>query len=54
MSAFPRIPDLFDLTGRTAVVVGAASGLGQASALGLADAGAHVVCADLDLSLIHI
>ena len=50
MSAFPRIPDLFDLTGRTAVVVGAASGLGQASALGLADAGAHVVCADLDLT----
>ncbi|GAA1368725.1 SDR family NAD(P)-dependent oxidoreductase [Brevibacterium luteolum] len=50
MSASPRIPDLFDLTGRTAVVVGAASGLGQASALGLADAGAHVVCADLDLT----
>lgn len=50
MSESPRIPDLFDLAGRTAVVVGAASGLGQASAFGLADAGAHVVCADLDLT----
>lgn len=32
-----------DLTGRTAVVVGATSGLGKAIALGLADAGADVV-----------
>ncbi|MDN6666670.1 MAG: SDR family oxidoreductase [Brevibacterium sp.] len=45
----PSIPSLFDLSGRTAVVVGAGSGLGQASAIGLADAGAHVVAADLDL-----
>lgn len=44
----PSIPGLFDLSGRTAVVVGAGSGLGQASALGLADAGAHVVAADLN------
>ncbi|WP_438501755.1 SDR family NAD(P)-dependent oxidoreductase [Brevibacterium casei] len=44
----PSIPSLFDLTGRTAVVVGAGSGLGQASAIGLADAGAHVVAADLN------
>ncbi|NJE66026.1 SDR family oxidoreductase [Brevibacterium sp. LS14] len=42
------IPSLFDLTGRTAVVVGAGSGLGQASAIGLADAGAHVIAADLN------
>lgn len=46
----PSIPGLFDLTGRTAVVVGAGSGLGQASAIGLADAGAHVVAADLNLA----
>src|SRR5262245_42921652 len=34
---------LFDLTGRTAVVVGGTSGIGRAIALGLADAGADVV-----------
>ncbi|MDN6668123.1 MAG: SDR family oxidoreductase [Brevibacterium sp.] len=45
----PSIPSLFDLSGRTAVVVGAGSGLGQASAIGLADAGAHVIVADLNL-----
>lgn len=45
---FPNIAGLFDLTDKLAVVVGAASGLGQATALGLADAGAQVVCADLD------
>jgi len=33
----------FDLRGRTAVVVGATSGIGRALALGLADAGADVV-----------
>ncbi len=32
-----------DLTGRVAVVVGGTSGLGRVIALGLADAGAHVV-----------
>ena len=34
---------LFDLTGRVAVVIGGASGLGHAIALGLAEAGADVV-----------
>jgi NAD(P)-dependent dehydrogenase (short-subunit alcohol dehydrogenase family) len=34
---------LFDLTGRTAVVVGGTSGIGRALALGLADAGADVI-----------
>ena len=33
----------FDLTGRTAVVVGGTTGIGRAIALGLADAGADVV-----------
>jgi gluconate 5-dehydrogenase len=37
--------DLFDLTGRVAVVVGGAGGIGHAQALGLADAGADVVVA---------
>jgi NAD(P)-dependent dehydrogenase (short-subunit alcohol dehydrogenase family) len=41
--------ELFDLGGRSAVVIGAGSGIGQASALGLAAFGAHVICADLDL-----
>jgi NAD(P)-dependent dehydrogenase (short-subunit alcohol dehydrogenase family) len=34
---------LFDLTGKTAVVVGGTSGIGLAIALGLADSGANVV-----------
>lgn len=43
-----RLPGLFRLDGRKAVVVGGGSGLGRASALGLAEAGAHVVVADVD------
>jgi NAD(P)-dependent dehydrogenase (short-subunit alcohol dehydrogenase family) len=39
---------LFDLTGKTAVVVGAASGIGRSSAEALAGLGARVVCADRD------
>jgi NAD(P)-dependent dehydrogenase (short-subunit alcohol dehydrogenase family) len=35
----------FDLEGRCAVVIGGTSGLGKAIALGLAEAGAHVVAA---------
>ncbi|WP_435224751.1 SDR family NAD(P)-dependent oxidoreductase [Streptomyces sp. Tue6028] len=38
----------YDLTGRTAFVTGAASGIGRASALLLARAGATVHCADRD------
>ncbi|MFS0910664.1 3-hydroxybutyrate dehydrogenase [Microbacterium sp. 179-I 3D2 NHS] len=37
-----------DLRGRTALVTGAASGIGAACAAALADAGAHVVVADRD------
>src|SRR5262245_65546591 len=36
-------PVSFDLSGRTAVVVGGTTGIGRAIALGLADAGADVV-----------
>jgi NAD(P)-dependent dehydrogenase (short-subunit alcohol dehydrogenase family) len=37
---------LFDLTGKTALVLGAASGIGKASAEALAALGAAVMCAD--------
>jgi len=39
---------LFDLTGKTAVVLGAASGIGKSSAEALANLGAKVLCADRD------
>jgi NAD(P)-dependent dehydrogenase (short-subunit alcohol dehydrogenase family) len=39
---------LFDLTGKTALVLGAASGIGKASAEMLATLGATVICADCD------
>lgn len=38
----------YDLTGRTAFVTGAASGIGRASSALLAEAGATVHCADMD------
>lgn len=37
-----------DFAGRVAVVTGAGSGIGRATALELARLGAHVVCADID------
>ena len=40
---------LFDLSGRSALVVGAGSGIGQASAEALAAHGARVFCADVNL-----
>jgi len=40
--------DRFDLTGRVAIVTGAASGLGLAMANAVAGAGAHTVFADID------
>ncbi|QYJ03584.1 SDR family oxidoreductase [Nocardioides panacisoli] len=40
-----RVQDLFDLTGRVAVVTGASSGLGEGFARSLSDAGATVVAA---------
>src|SRR5215469_15058532 len=40
--------DLFRLDGKTALVLGAASGIGKASAEALAALGATVICADKD------
>lgn len=37
------MPNLFDLSGRTALVTGATRGLGQAIAIGLAEAGANII-----------
>ncbi len=46
MSKFAK---LFDLTGRTALVTGAASGFGRSIAVGFAEHGCQVAVADLDL-----
>ena len=43
----------YDLTGRTAFVTGAAGGIGRASAVLLAEAGARVHCADRDPDGLH-
>ncbi len=43
------IGQLFDLTGKGAIVTGGAMGIGQAIALRLAEAGASVMIADIDL-----
>jgi 2-dehydro-3-deoxy-L-rhamnonate dehydrogenase (NAD+) len=43
----------FDLTGQTAIVTGAATGIGEAIARRLARAGATIVVADIDLSGAH-
>ena len=44
--------NLFDLSGRTAVVVGGTSGIGRTLALGLADAGADVVATGRRIELV--
>ena len=43
-----RVQELFDLSGRVAVLTGVASGIGKASALMLAAAGATIVGGDID------
>ncbi|MBB6451392.1 NAD(P)-dependent dehydrogenase (short-subunit alcohol dehydrogenase family) [Geomicrobium halophilum] len=44
-----KIPEMFDLTGRTAVITGGSRGLGKSMATSLTEAGANVVIGDLDL-----
>jgi gluconate 5-dehydrogenase len=39
----PRVQELLDLTGRTAIVTGGSRGLGQEMAEGLAEAGASLM-----------
>ncbi len=46
----PPIEKLFDLSGRTAVITGAASGFGEAIALGFAQYGCDIVAADVNLA----
>lgn len=47
MTDLDRYRGLFDLDDRTAVVIGAGSGIGEAGAGALAAHGANVICADL-------
>jgi NAD(P)-dependent dehydrogenase (short-subunit alcohol dehydrogenase family) len=47
MSDLDAYSSLFDLTGKTIVVVGSGSGIGEAGAFALAAHGADVVCGDL-------
>ena len=42
------IKEKYDLTGKVAIITGAGDGIGKASALKLAEAGAYVVCSDLN------
>ena len=41
-------PSIFDMTGRVALVTGAASGMGRAMAIALAEVGADLMLADLN------
>jgi 2-deoxy-D-gluconate 3-dehydrogenase len=47
------IAQLFDLTGKGAIVTGGALGIGQGIALRLAEAGASVMVSDIDLNAAH-
>jgi 2-deoxy-D-gluconate 3-dehydrogenase len=48
MNAHRTLQQLFDLTGKVAIVTGGAKGIGQACAIRLGEAGASVVVADVD------
>jgi NAD(P)-dependent dehydrogenase (short-subunit alcohol dehydrogenase family) len=41
---------IFDLSGRTALVIGGGSGIGRESCSGLASFGARVICADIEIA----
>ena len=45
--------NIFDLTGKVAAVVGAASGIGEALAAGAARAGARVTCLDVNVEAVQ-
>lgn len=47
-ATLPALKEMFDLTGRTAIVTGGAMGIGAAIAARLAEAGASVVIADIN------
>jgi len=49
----PDYESLFRLDGRRALVVGAGSGIGAASAAGLAAFGAEVICADIQIDAVR-
>jgi NAD(P)-dependent dehydrogenase (short-subunit alcohol dehydrogenase family) len=49
-----QFPKMFDLNGKVAVVTGAASGLGIAFSEAMAEAGADVVCSDIDVKGLEI
>lgn len=42
------IKDKYNLSGKVAIITGAGDGIGKASAIKLAEAGANIVCSDLD------
>ena len=44
------VPEMFSLAGRTAIITGAATGIGEAIATRLAEAGATVAVIDLNLT----
>src|SRR5690606_37272242 len=46
VNAPAKLPEIAVLTGKTAVVTGAAGGIGAATARRLASEGAHVICVD--------
>src|SRR2546421_1886093 len=49
----PNIAQLFDLTGKAAIVTGGAMGIGRGIALRLAEAGASVLITDLKMDAAH-
>ena len=46
--------DLFNLKNKNIIVIGAASGIGYEACNAIASHNANLICADINLSLIHI